>query len=60
MISKLKDIKALKTSCVEYVCPDSADNSGRKRNTPFDTAAFAQMKTLKHLTLAYSDCNIDY
>ena len=60
MISKLNSVEALKTSCVEYVCLDSSDNSGQKKKILFDTSAFTQMKTLKHLTLGYSDCNIDY
>ncbi len=60
MMSKLRNIEALKTSCVEYVCLDSSDNNGRQKKVPFDASVFEQMKNLKHLSLIYSDCNINY
>lgn len=60
MISKLSKIETLKTSYVEYICLDSSDNSGHKKKVPFDVSVFEQIKNLKHLSLIYSDCNIDY
>ena len=54
------NIEAVKTSCVEYVCLDSSDNNGRHKKVLFDTSAFEQMNNLKHLSLIYSDCNINY
>ncbi|MBR5134302.1 MAG: hypothetical protein IKV35_01755 [Clostridia bacterium] len=60
MMSKLSRIETLKTSCVEYVCLDSSDNSGQKKKAQFDLSVFDQMNYLKHLSLGYSDCNIDY
>lgn len=59
-VSKLSKIAALVDSCVEYVSLDSEDNNGHTRKVLFDTSVFNQMPHLKHLSLRYSDCVIDY
>lgn len=59
-ISKLSKIEALKQSHVEYICLDSSDNDGHKKNALFDVSVFEHMTHLKHLSLIYSDCKIDY
>lgn len=58
-ISRLSRIGTLGSSSVEYVCLDSSDNYGRKRPILFDASVFDQMQELKHLTLRFSDCDID-
>lgn len=60
MISKLRKIDALKESYVEYICLDSSDNNGHKKKALFDVSVFEQMTSLKHLSLHYTDCKIDY
>lgn len=59
-ISKLSKIETLKNSYVEYVCLDSSDNYGHKKKLLFDVSVFQQMPYLKHLSLIYTDCKIDY
>lgn len=59
-ISKLSRIETLKNSCVEYVCLDSSDNDGHKKKALFDVSVLRQMTQLKHLSLVYSDCKMDY
>ena len=59
-ISKLNSIEALKNSAVEYVSLDSSDNNGNKKKISFDTSAFESMPRLKHLSLIYSDSQINY
>lgn len=59
-ISKLSRIETLKNSCVEYVCLDSSDNDGHKKIALFDVSVLRQMTQLKHLSLVYSDCEMDY
>ncbi len=60
MMSKLSIVETLKTSYLEYICLDSSDNNGRKKKAQFNMSAFEQMKYLKHLSIIYSDCTIDY
>lgn len=59
-ISKLRKIEMLKNSSVEYVCLDSSDNYGHKKNALFDITVFDQMPHLKHLSLIYADYEINY
>ena len=59
-ISKLTNIEALKNSHVEYICLDSSDNTGHTKKMLFDASVFDQMTSLKHLSLVFSDCKIDY
>ena len=59
-ISKLSRIETLKASSVEYICLDSSDNNGHTKKASFDKSVFEQMPNLKHLTLNYSNCKIDY
>ena len=59
-ISKLNRIETLKYSGVEYISLDSADNNGHTKKALFDTSVFEQMPHLKHLSLNYSACKVDY
>lgn len=59
-ISKLCNIEALKQSHAEYINFDSSDSNGRTKNMLFDASVFDQMPCLKHLSLSYSDCTMDY
>ena len=59
-ISKLNRIETLKYSGVEYISLDSADNNGHTKKALFDTSVFEQMPQLKHLSLNYSACKVDY
>ncbi len=52
-VTKLRDIKSLKHSCVEYVTLDSMDNSGNKKELLFDIDIFDEMPKLKQLKLVY-------
>ena len=59
-VTKLSNIDALINSNVEYITFNSADNSGNKKYMLFDKSVFDKMSDLKHLTLIYKDCDIDY
>ncbi len=59
-VTKLSNIESLKNSNVEYVTFDSSDNCNNKKNILFDKSVFDEMPDLKHLTLVYNNCMIDY
>ena len=60
MVSKLSNIDALKNTAIEYITFDTSDLHNHKKDMLFDKSIFAQMPQLKHLTLVYKDCHIDY
>ncbi len=59
-ITKLKNIENLRKTSVEYINFDSSDNSDRKKPMLFEREVFDDMPNLKHLSLYYTKCKVDY
>lgn len=59
-VSKLCNVDALQNANVEYLSLDSSDLYGHAKEMLFDKAIFGEMPYLKHLTLVYKDCNVNY
>lgn len=58
-VSKLSRVEALEQSNVEYVCFDSSDLYGHRKDMLFDKTVFERMPYLRHLTVVYNGCNMD-
>lgn len=59
-VSKIRNVDAFKNSYVEYVCLDSSGNYPNTKKILFDPAVFDAAPHLKHLTLWYTGCRVDY
>ena len=59
-VTKMRNIDALENSNVQYITFDSSDNYGLKQPILFDRSVLSRLSGLKHLSLVYKDCNIDY
>ncbi len=54
-VTKLRHIEALTYSNLEYICFDSMDLSGNKKEMLFDQSVLDRVTTLKHLILEYKE-----
>lgn len=59
-VTKLKTVNYLRGSSVEYINFDSSDTSDHKKPMLFEKNVFDDMPNLKHLSLYYTKCKVDF